>query len=77
LKSDKIGARKFPPVVRDKIKNKSNGADRKQNFITDDNEAAMILSLLTKHKWNKSKVAKELGMGRTTLWRKMNRYGLE
>jgi PAS domain S-box-containing protein len=77
LKNDKIEAKKLPPVVRDKIKNKSNGADRKQNFITDDNEAAMILSLLTKHKWNKSKVAKELGMGRTTLWRKMNSYGLE
>jgi len=28
-----------------------------------------ILQLLEKHKWNKTKVAEELGVGRTTLWR--------
>jgi PAS domain S-box-containing protein len=30
-----------------------------------------LIVLLEKHKWNKSKVAKELGIGRTTLWRKL------
>jgi len=28
-----------------------------------------IVQLLKKHKWNKTKVAEELGIGRTTLWR--------
>jgi len=28
-----------------------------------------LVQLLEKHRWNKSKVAKELGIGRTTLWR--------
>lgn len=30
-----------------------------------------LLQLLEKHHWNKTKVAKELGIGRTTLWRKL------
>ena len=77
INHDRIEANKLPPAVRHKIKDKSNGTSGKQKFITDDNEAALILSLLAKHKWNKTKVAKELGMGRTTLWRKMNYYGLE
>jgi transcriptional regulator with PAS, ATPase and Fis domain len=28
-----------------------------------------LIQLLEKHKWNKTKVAEELGIGRTTLWR--------
>lgn len=36
-----------------------------------------ILQLLNKHQWNKTKVAKELGLGRTTLWRKMKALGLK
>jgi transcriptional regulator with PAS, ATPase and Fis domain len=28
-----------------------------------------LIQLLEKHKWNKTKVAEELGVGRTTLWR--------
>lgn len=39
--------------------------------------AASLLSLLEKHKWNKTKVAKELGIGRTTLWRMMKQLNLE
>ncbi len=35
-----------------------------------------LLFVLEKHKWNKSKVAKELNMGRTTLWRKMKQLGI-
>jgi len=31
--------------------------------------SSLALQLLEKHQWNKSKVAKELGIGRTTLWR--------
>lgn len=35
-----------------------------------------LLFVLDKHKWNKSKVAKELNIGRTTLWRKMKQLGI-
>ncbi len=36
-----------------------------------------LISILNKHKWNKSKAAKELNIGRTTLWRKMKQLGIE
>ncbi len=77
VNNERIDSAKLPPAIRNKIKGKSNGSGIRQKLINDDNEAALILSLLTKHKWNKTKVAKELGVGRTTLWRKMNNYGLE
>jgi transcriptional regulator with PAS, ATPase and Fis domain len=41
-----------------------------------DLEAKMILSILRKHNWNRARTASELGMHKTTLWRKMKRYGL-
>ena len=45
--------------------------------ITSDNlENSLLLDVLEKHRWNKSKAAKELGIGRTTLWRKLKELGL-
>jgi transcriptional regulator with PAS, ATPase and Fis domain len=41
------------------------------------NKHANLIELLEKYHWNKTKVAKELGIGRTTLWRKMRNMGLE
>ncbi len=47
------------------------GYDRKpEDYI-------LIHNLLQKHQWNRSLVAKELGIGRTTLWRKMKQMGLD
>jgi transcriptional regulator of acetoin/glycerol metabolism len=39
-------------------------------------EAKMILSVLHKNNWNRESTATELGMHKTTLWRKMKRYNL-
>ncbi|MEM7369339.1 MAG: sigma-54 dependent transcriptional regulator [Bacteroidota bacterium] len=39
-------------------------------------EKAAIVKAISKHQGNISKAAKELGLGRTTLYRKMNKYGL-
>lgn len=39
-------------------------------------EKSKILSALLKNKGNRSQAAKELGWGRSTLWRKIKRYGL-
>jgi transcriptional regulator of acetoin/glycerol metabolism len=40
-------------------------------------EKAHILAALCEHKWNQTKVAAELGISRTTLWRKMKRYDID
>jgi DNA-binding NtrC family response regulator len=39
-------------------------------------EKGKLLELLDKHKWNKSLVAKELNLSRTTLYEKLKKYGI-
>ena len=39
-------------------------------------EKQLIKGTLEKHNWNKLLTAKELGLHRSTLWRKMKKYGL-
>ncbi len=40
-------------------------------------EKAHILAALSAHRWNQTKVAAELGISRTTLWRKLKRYAID
>jgi PAS domain S-box-containing protein len=40
-------------------------------------EYQKLLHLLEKHHWNRTRVAQELGIGRTTLWRKIREYRLD
>jgi transcriptional regulator with PAS, ATPase and Fis domain len=40
-------------------------------------EAQLIEDCLKRHKHNKSKTAQELGITRTTLYKKMEQYGIE
>jgi len=40
-------------------------------------EVIKILELLEKYHWNRTKVALEMGIGRTTLWRKMCQYHIQ
>jgi transcriptional regulator with PAS, ATPase and Fis domain len=40
-------------------------------------EKAHILGALVQHRWNQTKVAEELGISRTTLWRKMRKYQID
>lgn len=40
-------------------------------------EAVKISELLKKHRGNRKLAAEELGISTTTLWRKMNKYGIE
>jgi transcriptional regulator with PAS, ATPase and Fis domain len=40
-------------------------------------EKAHILAALSEHRWNQTKVAAELGISRTTLWRKMKSYDID
>ena len=39
-------------------------------------EQKILLETLKKNDWNKVKTAKDLGIDRSTLWRKMKKYGL-
>ncbi len=58
------------------IKNNPNEPLIQKKIFRNDN-AATLLHLLEKHKWNKSKVAKELGIGRTTLWRMLRQLNID
>ena len=40
-----------------------------------DTERAHIFEMLERHGWNYSRTADALGIGRTTLWRKLKEYG--
>jgi len=40
-------------------------------------EEAIILETLERNRWNKTQAARELGIDRSTLWRKMKKYALE
>jgi transcriptional regulator with PAS, ATPase and Fis domain len=51
-------------------------ADHKRSTLVQ-LEKAHILAALCEHKWNQTKVAAELGISRTTLWRKMKRYDID
>ncbi len=42
-----------------------------------DIERAHIVQTLERHGWNHSRAAEALGIGRTTLWRKLKEYGLD
>ena len=39
-------------------------------------EKSRLLDILETYGWNRTLVARELGIGRTTLWRRMKEYGL-
>jgi transcriptional regulator with PAS, ATPase and Fis domain len=51
-------------------------ADRKRSTLVE-LEKMHILAALVEHTWNQTKVAEELGISRTTLWRKMKKYHID
>jgi len=60
------------PVVR-----KAKPADSaKPGFPSENKEHAELLAALEQFSWHRQKAARALGMDRTTLWRKMKKYGL-
>ncbi|MCA0386970.1 MAG: sigma 54-interacting transcriptional regulator [Bacteroidetes bacterium] len=76
---DRITASRLPENLKNPRKT---GANENERFIStmfshDFSEKERILTALTRHRWNKGKVASELNMGRTTLWRKMKALGIE
>ncbi len=66
-----ITSQKLPAQIREKFK--ASISLNKYYSCDDEPERMKILNILNKNKWNKTKAADELGIGRTTLWRKMKR----
>ena len=60
---------KLPPIIRKNI--------ICSNLpLNENSHSSTIINLLEKHHWNKTKVAQELGIGRSTLWRKLKALGI-
>jgi transcriptional regulator with PAS, ATPase and Fis domain len=54
-----------------------NRTEDRKVVVYESPEAAMILELLDKHNGNRGKVAEELNISKTTLWRKVKKYNIE
>ncbi|MCE7991944.1 MAG: sigma-54-dependent Fis family transcriptional regulator [Roseivirga sp.] len=68
--SDILGADDFL------LKKASNATEAPATTNLEELEEATIRRVVDKHQGNMSKVAKELGIGRTTLYRKLEKYGI-
>ncbi len=67
---------KLPPIVRHGAR--TSGLAVRPKATEGKSDAYISLkNVLDKYQWNRSLVAKELGIGRTTLWRKMKTLGLD
>ncbi len=73
--SNTIEFSKLPDSIRN-LNASPFGIREKHAFSDNGSEAAKLFGLLEKHHWNRTSVAKELGIGRTTLWRKLKKHGL-
>lgn len=72
---DLIGLEHLPKDIFEGIDNYPPDQS-KSKVMPEEDEDQKIRFTLQKHKWNRNLAAKTLGMGRTTLWRKMKKYGL-
>ena len=72
--SNIISAAKLPPNVR--LTQTKRIIPTNIYFDNDSFERNQLLDLLEKNRWSKSKTAKEMAIGRTTLWRKMKQFGI-
>ncbi|MGD9897537.1 MAG: sigma-54 interaction domain-containing protein [Calditrichaceae bacterium] len=74
-KDTTIHSSKLPPNVRMELPCGDRTGTR-NGFSPQTDEYILIKNLLEKFHWNRSHVAKEMNVGRTTLWRKMKALGL-
>jgi DNA-binding NtrC family response regulator len=73
----RIEAQHLPEEVRSPVVHEDPRADRYRSGSLADDERAAIVSALDQAAGSRSRAAEILGMGRTTLWRKMKLYGIE
>lgn len=74
-KKNIIESSKLPPILSE-IKPTETKKNSTNEFVPESKERAELIVLLEKNQWNKGNAAKELKIGRTTLWRKMKKLGL-
>jgi DNA-binding NtrC family response regulator len=76
---ERIEAQHLPADVRDALRTgvAAGSVGRYRVKTPDDEERAAILAALEKADGVRARAAEILGMGRTTLWRKLKKYGLE
>jgi PAS domain S-box-containing protein len=65
----------LPPKILQAVAEKENSASR--NGLPEKSEEAIIREALFRNLGNREKTAQELGLHRTTLWRKMKKYHLD
>ncbi|MHB8339032.1 MAG: sigma-54 interaction domain-containing protein [Ignavibacteriaceae bacterium] len=71
--NDTIHACKLPPSLKE-YKNCSKELSKSDVKSLKINE---MIKLLEEHKWNKSALARELGVDRTTIWRQLKKMGID
>ncbi|MBI9071592.1 MAG: sigma 54-interacting transcriptional regulator [Melioribacteraceae bacterium] len=72
-KEKSISKDKLPLILRN---NKAKFVPQTNFIRSSDFDKNEMIEILKRNKWNKTAVAKELGIGRTTLWRKLKTLGL-
>ena len=76
--SGRIEAQHLPEEVRASVRTgNGTGEERYRGYKSEDDERAAIIAALERSDGVRARAAELLGMGRTTLWRKLKQYGIE
>jgi DNA-binding NtrC family response regulator len=57
--------------------NEDSSDNDQSRMLLDEGQKKLIIKTLNKNNWNFTQTARELGIGRTTLWRKVKKYELK
>ena len=74
--SSKIEAGHLPKEFLDKFKEERKGVSKSKDRLKTA-QVQIIIDALKKHAGNRSKVAAELGIDKSTLWRKMKKFNIK
>ena len=77
-KKNVISVHVLPPSIRkQKFSHQPDLPQKVFSVSTSKQSDNELINVLEKNQWNRSKAAQKLGIGRTTLWRKLKALGLE
>lgn len=76
-RGDTIEVEHLPLRIVEAARENMNQHKRSSVAAPETNEEAILREALVRHKGNRTKVAKELGLHRSTLWRKLKQYNIE
>jgi transcriptional regulator with PAS, ATPase and Fis domain len=74
-----IQPRHLPEYLQNRRANRRHSTPKTSRALpaSDDEERDTIISMLQQHKGRRAETAKALGIDRTTLWRKMKKFGID